>query len=55
MTNTTSSRDAGEPVVPALRALLSDALALANRRGDSGAKAIAMRGFNAVREMERRT
>lgn len=38
----------------ALRALLSEALAVANRRGDNEAKARIMRAFNAVREMEKK-
>jgi hypothetical protein len=36
-----------------LRALLSEALAVANRHGDNEAKSTLMRGFNAVREVEK--
>lgn len=38
-----------------LRALLSEALAVANRHGNNDAKSTIMRGFDAVRVMEKKS
>lgn len=43
----------GDTAMNELRSLLSEALAVANRHGNNDAKSTIMRGFNAVREMEK--